>query len=73
MDAHNKSALNEFFLEDLRVGQRFSSGSHMIDEAQIKASQRNSIPSRFILTMKPRRPRCSADWPRAAGTPPRSR
>src|SRR5438067_13834670 len=49
MDAHNKSALNEFFLEDLRVGQRFSSGSHMIDEAQIKAFAAQFDPQPFHL------------------------
>jgi acyl dehydratase len=49
MDAHNKSALNEFFLEDLRVGQRFSSGSHTIDEAQIKAFAAQFDPQPFHL------------------------
>src|SRR5438132_13146830 len=49
MDAHNKSALNEFFLEDLRVGQRFSSGSHTIDEAQIKAFAAQFGPQPFHL------------------------
>src|SRR6266576_1897986 len=49
MDAHNKSALNEFFLEELGVGQRFSSGSHMIDEAQIKAFAAQFDPQPFHL------------------------
>jgi acyl dehydratase len=49
MDAHNKSALNEFFLEDLRVGQRFSSGSHTIDEGQIKAFAAQFDPQPFHL------------------------
>ncbi len=49
MDAHNKSALTEFFLEDLRVGQRFSSGSHTIDEAQIKAFAAQFDPQPFHL------------------------
>jgi acyl dehydratase len=49
MDAHNKSALNEFFLEDLRVGQRFSSGSHTIDAAQIKAFAAQFDPQPFHL------------------------
>jgi acyl dehydratase len=49
MDAHNKSALTEFFLEDLSVGQRFSSGSHTIDEAQIKAFAAQFDPQPFHL------------------------
>src|SRR5947207_10995418 len=49
MDAHNKSALNEFFLEDPRVGQRFSSGSHTIDEARIKAFAAQFDPQPFHL------------------------
>src|SRR6266511_6410042 len=49
MDAHNKSALTEFFLEDLRVCQRFSSGSHTIDEAQIKAFAAQFDPQPFHL------------------------
>src|SRR2546426_10923743 len=49
MDAHNKSALTEFFLEDLSVGQRFSSGSLTIDEAQIKAFATQFDPQPFHL------------------------
>jgi hypothetical protein len=32
----SKPAPHALFLEDLRVGQRFSSGTHTIDEAQIR-------------------------------------
>jgi hypothetical protein len=59
-----KSAANALFLDDLSVGQRFSSGSHTIDAAQIN--------SRFTSTAKPRKQHCSVDWPRAAGIPLRS-
>lgn len=37
------------FLEDLHVGQRFSSGSHMIDEAQIKEFATRFDPQPFHL------------------------
>jgi acyl dehydratase len=36
-------------LEDLRVGQRFSSGSHALDEAQIKSFARQFDPQPFHL------------------------
>lgn len=44
-----KSASNTLFLEDLRVGQRFSSGFHTIDEAQIKAFAAQFDPQPFHL------------------------
>jgi acyl dehydratase len=37
------------FLEDLHPGQRFTSGSHMIDEAQIKAFAKQFDPQPFHL------------------------
>jgi acyl dehydratase len=37
------------FLEDLRVGQRFTSGSHAVDEAQIKAFAGQFDPQPFHL------------------------
>jgi acyl dehydratase len=43
------SAANAFFLDDLSVGQRFSSGSHTIDEAQIKAFAAQFDPQPFHL------------------------
>ena len=36
-----------FHLEDLRVGQRFSSGTHALDEAQIKSFARQFDPQPF--------------------------
>jgi acyl dehydratase len=45
----DKSAANGLFLEDLRVGQRFSSGSYVIDEAQIKAFAAQFDPQPFHL------------------------
>jgi acyl dehydratase len=44
-----KSAANALFLDDLSVGQRFSSGSHMIDAAQIKAFAAQFDPQPFHL------------------------
>ena len=44
-----KSASNALFLEDLQVGQRFSSGFHTIDEAQIKAFAAQFDPQPFHL------------------------
>jgi len=38
-----------FFLEDLRVGQRFVSGTHRIDEGQIRAFARQFDPQPFHL------------------------
>ena len=37
------------YLEDLRVGQRFSIGSHALDEAQIKGFARQFDPQPFHL------------------------
>jgi acyl dehydratase len=44
-----KPASNALFLEDLHVGQRFSSGSHTIDDAQIKAFAAQFDPQPFHL------------------------
>jgi acyl dehydratase len=38
-----------FYLDDLHVGQRFTSGSHRLDEAQIKAFAREFDPQTFHL------------------------
>jgi acyl dehydratase len=45
-EPENKELL---YLDDLRVGQRFISGTHLIDEAQIKASARQFDPQPFHL------------------------
>jgi acyl dehydratase len=37
------------YLEDLQVGQRFTSGTHLLDEAQIKAFARQFDPQPFHL------------------------
>jgi acyl dehydratase len=37
------------YLDDLKVGQRFTSGTHLIDEAQIKAFARQFDPQPFHL------------------------
>jgi acyl dehydratase len=46
-DEHGATAL--LYLDDLRVGQRFTSASHVIDEAQIKAFAREFDPQPFHL------------------------
>jgi acyl dehydratase len=43
------SAANALFLDDLSVGQRFSSGSHTIDVTQIKAFAAQFDPQPFHL------------------------
>jgi acyl dehydratase len=40
---------NVFYLEDLSVGQQFSTGSHTLDEAQIKAFAAQFDPQPFHL------------------------
>jgi len=45
-EPENKELL---YLDDLRVGQRFISGTHLIDEAQIKAFARQFDPQPFHL------------------------
>ena len=47
--------MNEFkeyarlYLDDLRIGQRFTSGTYMVDEEQIKAFARQFDPQPFHL------------------------
>src|ERR1700720_4177540 len=47
--AQAKSDRTTFFLEDLRVGQRFASASHTVDEAQIKRFAAEYDPQPFHL------------------------
>jgi acyl dehydratase len=49
MTAPRRSQAAALFLEDLAVGQRFSSGAHTIDEAQIKAFAAQFDPQPFHL------------------------
>ncbi len=44
-----QSSRNTFFLEDLEVGQRFTSASHTVDEAQIKRFAAEYDPQPFHL------------------------
>jgi acyl dehydratase len=48
-EPENKELLS---LDDLHVGQRFISGTHLIDEAQIKAFARQFDPQPFHLDAK---------------------
>jgi acyl dehydratase len=49
MTAPRRSQAAALFLEDLAAGQRFSSGAHTIDEAQIKAFAAQFDPQPFHL------------------------
>jgi acyl dehydratase len=49
MTEPGKLAASGLFLEDLRVGQRFSSGAHTVDAAQIKAFAKQFDPQPFHL------------------------
>jgi acyl dehydratase len=40
---------HQLYLDDLRIGQRFTSGTHVIDEEQIKAFARQFDPQPFHL------------------------
>jgi acyl dehydratase len=48
-DASNPAPNGSLFLEDLHVGQRFASGSHRLDAAQIKAFAQQYDPQPFHL------------------------
>jgi acyl dehydratase len=45
----DKKAAPVFYLEDLYVGQRFTSGSHLVDEAQIRRFASEFDPQPFRL------------------------
>jgi acyl dehydratase len=47
--SQTKESIQGLYLEDLHVGQRFISGSHHMDEAQIKAFAREFDPQPFHL------------------------
>ena len=66
-----KSAANGLFLEDLCVGQRFSSAAHTIDAAQIKAFAVQFDPQPFHLDSEAAKPTLFGGL--AAGIPLRSR
>lgn len=49
VDTDEPGAVAPLYLEDLHLGQRFTSGSHVIDEAQIKAFAAQFDPQPFHL------------------------
>jgi acyl dehydratase len=51
-DSSQHSGEKRLYLEDLRVGQRFVSGTHRMDEAQIKAFAAQFDPQPFHLDAK---------------------
>ncbi len=48
-EPNEQSTTRPHYLEDLYVGQRFASGSHLIDESQIKAFASEFDPQPFHL------------------------
>ena len=46
-EAAAKTRSDQLYLEDLHVGQRFTSGEHRLDEAQIKAFANQFDPQPF--------------------------
>lgn len=61
------------YLDDLSVGQRFVTGSHPLDEAQIKAFAAQFDPQPFHLDGRLRKRRSSKGSSPAAGTRRQSR
>lgn len=64
---------DRLYLEDLHVGQRFTSATHTIDEAQIKTFAAQFDPQPFHLDEAAASARSSRAWPQAGGTRLRSR
>ena len=48
-NSHQASPTKALYLDDLHVGQRFTSGTHLIDEEQIRAFARQFDPQPFHL------------------------
>ena len=46
-EAANRTSSDQLYLDDLHVGQRFTSGAHRLDESQIKAFARQFDPQPF--------------------------
>jgi acyl dehydratase len=49
MNPQQPANSEKFYLDDLRVGQRFASGTYLVDEEQIKAFARQFDPQPFHL------------------------
>ena len=64
---------DDLFLDDLYVGQIFTSASLGIDADQIKRFAQEFDPQPFHLSADGAASRCSPAWPPAADTPPLSR
>jgi len=64
---------NRLYLDDLHIGQRFTSKSHAVTRRRSRRSLASSTRSPFTSMTKPLRAPCSLAWRRAAGTPWRSR
>ena len=58
------------YLEDFAIGQVFKTGRKRVDKTRFSLLPGNSIRSRIISMKRLHSNRCSADWRRAAGTPP---
>ena len=62
--------MEQLYLDDLRVGQRFTSGTHVMEAARIKEFAAEFDPQPFHLDEAAARRASSEDWRLAAGTPP---
>ena len=60
-----------FYLDDLQPGQRFVSGTHTVDEAQIVRFAREFDPQPFHLDERASCETCSEGSRRVGGTPRR--
>jgi hypothetical protein len=71
-DGDERQSTTALYLDDLRVGQRFTSGSLRVEEAEIKAFAAQFDPQPFHLDESAAPVRaCSAVSLPAAGIPPR--
>jgi hypothetical protein len=70
VEADMQNSPERFYLDDLYVGQRFTSRTHVIDAAHSRHLPASSILSLSISTKIPPKTRCLRAWWRAAGTQP---
>ena len=59
---------DRLYLDDLQIGQRFTSGTHVVDEEQIKAFARQFDPQPFHLDNEAAKDTLLSAWRQAVGT-----
>src|SRR5262249_25225398 len=64
------SEVQQLYLDDLRVGQRFTSGSYLMEAARIKQFAAEFDPQPFHLDEASAGASVLKDWRPAAGIPP---